>query len=177
MKSRIYIRAFELEDYLLINKWRSNINVTKYLVGNVFFVSKERERISVESKILDDSKNVYFAICENESNKMIGYCQINNIDLRNLKAEWGGTLIGETNYINGGYGKEASKLMLRFLFDQYPINKCYGYCLEEHPHTTKLLLDLGFQKDGILRDDVFKNGEYKNILLYSILRSEINGKF
>jgi len=174
---RVNLRALESEDYVLINKWRNDPEITKYLGGNVFLVSPDREKKSVENKILDDAKNIYFAICEKATSKLIGYSNINNIDYRNLKAEWGGTLIGDKDFLGKGLGKEASSLMLRFLFDQYPINKCYAYCQEEHPVTPKLFLSLGFQKEGILRQEVFKNGEFKNILLYSILREEINGQF
>ena len=174
---KVYLRAFEIADYIIVNKWRNDPEITKYLGGNAFMVSSEREKKSIENKIFDDSKNIYFAICDKKNDKLIGYTQINNIDLRNLKAEWGGTLIGEKDYIGGGYGKEASMLMLRFLFDQYPVNKCYGFCLKEHPHTSKLLINLGFTQDGILRKDLFKNGEFKDILLFSILREEINGQF
>jgi RimJ/RimL family protein N-acetyltransferase len=173
----VYLRAIELGDYVQFNKWRNDPEISKYLGANVFLVSTEREKKSVENKIFDDSKNVYFAICENESKKLIGYSSINNIDLRNLKAEWGGTLIGERDFQGQGLGKEASALMLRFLFDHYPVNKCYAFCLEEHPITIKLFVSLGFQKDGILRKDIYKYGEFKNVLLFSILREEINGKF
>jgi RimJ/RimL family protein N-acetyltransferase len=174
---RVYLRALEIDDYVLINKWRNDPEITKYMGGNVFLVSSEREKKSIENKIFDDTKNVYFAICEKKSNRLMGYSSINNIDYRNLKAEWGGTMIGDKEYIGKGLGKEGSALMLRFLFDQYPINKCYAYCLEEHPATLKLFSSLGFQKDGILRKEVFKNGEFKNVLLFSILREEINGQF
>lgn len=174
---KVYLRALEIDDYVLIYKWRNDVEITKYLGCNVFLVSSEREKKSIENKIFDDTKNVYFAVCDYQSNKLIGYTSINNIDLRNLKAEWGGTLIGDKDFIGNGFGKEASKLMLRFLFDQYPIHKCYAYCLEEHPSTQKLFSSLGFKHDGILRDEVFKNGEFKNVLLFSILRDEVNDQF
>lgn len=174
---RVYLRALELDDYVLINKWRSDPEITKFLGGNVFFVSSERERLSIQNKILDDSKNIYLGICDNETDQLIGYTSINNIDLRNSKAEWASIFIGDRAYLGHGYGKEAAMLTLRFLFDQYPVHKCYGYCLEEHPVTAKLLISLGFIQNGILRDEVYKNGEFKNILLFSILREEINGQF
>lgn len=177
MDSRVYLRALEVDDYMLINKWRLDVELNRYLAGNVFFISSEREKKSVENKIFDDSKHIYLAICDNKTQELIGYSSINNLDLRNRKAEWGGTLIGNKDYLGKGYGIESAKLMLRFLFDQYPIHKCYGSCLEEHPATIKLFENLGFKKDGILRDEVFKNGEFKNILLFSILRSEIDGQF
>lgn len=174
---KVYLRALELDDYVLINKWRNDPLISKYLGGNVFFVSSERERQSVANKIQDDSKNIYLSICDTDTNQLIGYTSINNIDLRNRKAEWGGTLIGDVNFLGKGLGKVASALMLRFLFDQYPLHKCYGYCLEDHPVSAKLILSLGFTQDGILRDEIFKNGEFKNVLMFSILREEINGAF
>ena len=173
---RIFLRALEISDYLLINEWRNNPKLNYYLGGNIFLVSSEREKKSIENKIFDDSKNIYFAICDNESNELIGYSSINDIDLRNLKALWGGTLIGE-KFLGKGYGLESAKLILNFLFDQYPVNKCYAYCLETHPATIKLFNSLGFKKDGVLREEVYKNGEFKNVLLFSILRREINDKF
>lgn len=173
----VYLRALETDDYLLINKWRNNPKITKYLGGNFYYVSPDREKKSIEAKIFDDSKNVYLGICLSENKQLIGYVHINNLDLRNLKAEWGGTLIGEMEHLGKGYGKKASELLLRFLFDQYPINKCYAYCLTEHPQTIKLFKDLGFSKEGLLRKDIYKNGEFKDLFLYSILRDEINGHF
>ena len=173
----IYIRALEIEDYKKIHIWRNDPELRYFLGVNVLLVSSEREKKAIENKIFDDKKDIYFAICDKETNTIIGFSSINNIDLRNQKAEWGGTLIGDKNYLGKGYGKKASALMLRYLFDQYPINKCYGYCLEEHPTSAKLFISLGFQQDGILRHDLFKNGKFKNLLYFSILREEINEKF
>jgi len=173
----VYLRAFEPDDYLKINKWRKDPEISKYLGGNVFFVSAEREKKWIEDRIFNDSKQIYLGICLQENGELIGYISINNIDLRNQKAEWGGTLIGEKKYLGKGYGREASILLLQYLFMQFPIHKCYGYCLEEHPASAKLLLSLGFRKDGVLRHDIFKNGEFKDVLLFSILRDEIRGKF
>ena len=174
---RVYLRAFEPDDYLLINKWRNDPEINHFLGGNVFLVSSEREKKSVENKIFDDSKNIYFAICDIQSNEIIGFSSINNIDMRNLKAQLGGILIGNKDYLGKGFGKESVVLTLNFIFNQYPINKCYTYVLDGHPASINLFTSIGFSQDGILRQDVFKHGEFKNLLLFSILRSEINGRF
>lgn len=174
---RIYLRAFEPDDYRLINKWRNDPEINHYLGGNVFLVSSEREKKSVEEKIFDDSKNIYFAICDIHTNELIGFSSINNIDMRNLKAQLGGILIGNKEYLGKGYGKESVILTLHFLFSQYPINKCFTYVLDGHPASIKLFTSIGFTQDGILRQDIFKHGEFKNLLLFSILREEINGQF
>jgi len=169
---KVYLRAFEPEDYLPINKWRNNSSVNEFLSGNKLIVSKERERKWVEQVIHDDSRNIYFAICLTENDEMIGFTSINKIDLRNQKAEWGGTIIGEEKHRGKGYAKEAVKLMLDYLFSEYLIHKCYGYCLEEHAVTESLLKSFNFKKEGLLRDDVFKGGKFHNKLVYSVLRDE-----
>jgi len=170
--SRIYLRAFEPEDYTLTVKWRNDEEITKALSGNHFFVSQAREKKWVEDKSINDDNHIYLAICLREDGKMIGFTSINNIDCRNLKAEWGGTIIGEKSLWGKGYATEAAKLMLEYLFEQYPMHKCYAYCLEEHEVTQKMFLSLGLNKEGLIRDDVFKDGEFKSKLLFSILREE-----
>jgi RimJ/RimL family protein N-acetyltransferase len=169
---RIFLRAFELEDYRLISQWRHDEEVIKLLGGNHFFVSSERERKWVEDKIFNDQDSVYLAICLKENQRLIGYTCITHIDLRNQKAEAGGTLIGDKSLWGKGYGREAAELRLRYLFDQFPINRNYVYCLEEHDATIQMLVSLGYKQEGILRQEVFKNGEYKNLILFSLLREE-----
>lgn len=172
----IYLRALEINDFVSINRWRNDELIAKYLASNHYFVSSEREKVSIEKKIFDDSNHLYLGICEIKTNVLVGYCSINNIDLRNCKAEWGGTLIGKESF-GKGYGLESARLMLRYLFDEYPIHKCHTSCLEGHPKTSELFKKLGFKEDGILRDEIYKNGKYNNVVLYSILRNEINDYF
>lgn len=170
--NRIYLRAFEPEDYKLISLWRQDEDILHRLSGNHYFVSTEREKQWVLDKALNDARNIYLAICMKDDHNMAGYTSINNIDLRNLKAEWGGTIIGDKQMWGKGIATEAAKMMLHYIFNQYPIHKCYGQCLEEHTVTIKMLLNLGFTQEGMKRDDVFKNGKFKSILQFSMLRDE-----
>jgi RimJ/RimL family protein N-acetyltransferase len=169
---RIYLRAFEPDDYHLISEWRNDNNITCSLGGNHFFVSEAREKQWVEEKAIKDNINIYLAICLTENKRMVGYTSINNIDLRNQKAEWGGTIIGDKTLWGKGIATNAAKLMLSYLFNQYPMHKCYAYCLKEHKITEKMFLSLGFSCEGECRDDVFKNGEFKSKLVFSILHHE-----
>jgi len=174
---RIYLRAFEPEDYLLINQWRCDPDISQTLGGNFNYVSLEREKQWVAEKSVNDKFHIYLAICLIKENRMIGYTSINNIDSRNLKAEWGGTIIGCKDLWGKGYATEAAKMMLHYLFTQYPMHKCYAYCLQEHRVTEKLFISLGFTFEGVIRDDVFKNNMYKSKLLFSILRDEYMAKY
>ena len=170
--SRIYLRAFEPEDYHITHKWRQDKEITELLGGNHFFVSKEREKQWVASKATDDKNSIYLAICLLSTDEMIGYVSLVNIDLRNSKADIGGILIGDKKLWRRGYSKEAYIELISYIFNEYPINKVSNYCLEEHEDTKKTKESLGYRQDGEMRDDIYKNGEYKNLLVFSILREE-----
>jgi len=174
---RIYLRAFEPEDSILINQWRNDEEISRSLGGNHYFVSLAREKVWVQNKSIDDNQGVYLSICLKDNCKMIGYISLVNIDLRNSKAEIGGWIIGDKSLWNKGYAKESVSLLMQYAFSQYPINKCSSYCLEEHSISIKTHASLGFRQDGILRAEVYKNGEFKNLLVFSILRSEFVAKY
>lgn len=168
----VYLRAFEIDDYKITHQWRQDSEIMDPHCGNIHFVSAEREKNWIESITRDDKRSLYLAICLCDNNEMIGYCSINNIDLRNCKCEWGATTIGSKEHWGKGYAKEASQLMLKHIFQEYPIHRCYGYCLEEHAITRRMMSSLGFKQEGILREDVYKNGTFHNKCMYSILVDE-----
>ena len=167
---RIFLRAFEMDDYILISEWRSDPDVTVLLSGNVIFVSSEREKKWVEDKIFDDTTSLYLAICLRENKEMIGYLSVNHIDLRNRKAEWAGLIIGRKDLWNKNYAKEATRLMLEHLFFQMNLHRIYAYVLEEHQASRRMMERSGFELEGILRDNIFKDNRYHNMAMYSLMK-------
>ncbi|NLK50029.1 MAG: GNAT family N-acetyltransferase [Candidatus Cloacimonetes bacterium] len=170
--NRIYLRAFEPSDYILINKWRNDPEISKLLVGNYNYVSLEREKHWVADKAINDKESMYFAICLLSTDEMIGYASLMKMDLRNQKVEVGGFTIGNKSMWRQGYSKEAHILLFNYVFNAFPINKIKSHCLEEHYVTIRTLTSLGFKQEGILKEEVYKNGEFKNLHIYSVLRSE-----
>jgi RimJ/RimL family protein N-acetyltransferase len=168
---RIYQRAFELEDYKLINKWRNDDEITFLTGGHKRYVSTEKERKWVEEKIFDEN-NIYLAICLRENGEMIGYHSLNHIDWRNRQAELGGMIIGRKDLWGKGMAPEASQLMCRFGFEELGLNRIYVYWLEKHVSSSRVLEKLGFKREGLLRQALFKNNSFHDVVLGSILRDE-----
>jgi [ribosomal protein S5]-alanine N-acetyltransferase len=169
---KVFLRAFEPEDYLLINKWRRNDDFYQLTMANKYFISQERDKEWVKEKSIDDRKEIYLAICLVSNNEMIGYLSIKNIDWRNRKAMWGGITIGEVDNQRQGLAYDASILMFNYIFDELGLNKFYGYWLESHLPSIKLAIKLGFVQEGVLRDEAYKLGKFHNAILFSILKSE-----
>jgi RimJ/RimL family protein N-acetyltransferase len=177
MKIDVYLRAFEPDDYILINKWRKNTDTFKLTMANKRFISKEREKAWVLERSLNDKIEMYFSICLKENNEMIGYIAIKEMDWINRSAQWGGVTIGELNYRGKGYAFQATLLMLNHVFNELGLNRFYGYWLASHLPSINLALKIGFSEEGTLRKNVFKLGEFHDTKILSILKSEFDNKY
>jgi RimJ/RimL family protein N-acetyltransferase len=71
-----------------------------------------------------------------------------------------------------GYGTEAAKIMVDYLFLSKEIMRVQACTDVRNTVSQKVLEKIGFKKEGIIRKYVFVSGEWRDALLYSILREE-----
>ncbi|MBN1252561.1 MAG: GNAT family N-acetyltransferase [Bacteroidales bacterium] len=174
-RENCYLRAFEPDDYKTTHKWRTDPDMLKLLVGNIFYVSSEREKKWVEEKIFDDTKEIYWAICDNKTNEMVGFTSIRQIDYRNRNVEWGGMTIGK-EFWSKGYAMAANALVLKFVFEELGFNRIYTSYLDEHEVSTAIFEKMGFTIEGVSREEVYKGGKFHNVVKVSLLKSEYDAK-
>lgn len=168
----IFLRAFELDDYKLTHQWRNDETIQAKLGGNRYFVSSEREKKWVEEKIFENVKEIYWAICLKDTSQMIGYLSLNKIDLLNRHAFWGGIIIGDPKNRQLKNTLQAVYLLLDHGFSQLGLHKIYGEWLESNSQSLILGDIFKFKTDGILRDNVFKNNKFHNVVIKSLLKEE-----
>ena len=174
-KKGIYLRAFEYSDLCFLNKLRNDDLLFYSTCGNKYYISSERDRKWIEDKIFNNQNQLYLLISTIEGNISIGYICATNIDYINRKAQWGGIVI-VSEFAGKGYGTEASKLLLGHLFEELGMNMVYGFWKEDNGVSLKMAEKLGFQKNGLVRDFVYKQNKFYNAYLYSILKSEYEDK-
>ena len=170
MKSRIYLRALELDDYQISVKWRNDDSITNLLGGSKWFVSMETEKQWVQNAIMQN-KDIRLAICTVEKDIYIGNIYLTGIDYLNRKAQTQ-ILIGNREYWNNGYGTEAMRLLLEYAFNYKNLRRLEAVVLEDNIGSRKMHEKLGYKKEGILRQSVYKNGQYKNQILFALLKTE-----
>lgn len=170
MKSRIYLRALELDDYKISVKWRNDDNITNLLGGSKWFVSMETEKQWVQNAIMQN-KDIRLAICTVDKDIYIGNIYLTGIDYLNRKAQTQ-ILIGNREYWNNGYGTEAMRLLLEYAFNYKNLRRLEAVVLEDNIGSRKMHEKLGYKKEGILRQSVYKNGQYKNQILFALLKTE-----
>lgn len=88
------------------------------------------------------------------------------IDKESKVGEWG-FYIGEKNAPKG-MGTILAYMMLTFLFEDMKVRKICAEVLDFNTISLRFHEKVGFQKDGVLREHIFKNDRYCDIHLYSI---------
>jgi RimJ/RimL family protein N-acetyltransferase len=104
----------------------------------------------------------------------IGTCGLHVIEQVNNAAEFG-IMIGEKEFWNKGLGREATMLMLKHGFEDLNLNRIYLHVFETNLRGMKAYEAAGFVREGILRQAVYKNGRYLDIIVMSVLHSEWKG--
>ena len=168
--SRVYLRALEPDDYKISVNWRNDDTITNRLGGGKYFVSNEIERQWVLNAI-NQNKEVRLAICTIDDNLYIGNIYLTGIDYVNRKAT-SHILIGNHDYRNGGYGTEATHLLLDYAFNHKNLRRIEAIVLEDNIGSCKMHEKLGYKREGLLRESVYKDGCYKNQVYYALLKSE-----
>ncbi|MBD8048864.1 MAG: GNAT family N-acetyltransferase [Clostridium argentinense] len=118
------------------------------------------------------NKDLYnFAIETLEDKKYIGGCGINNIDWKNSVVTVG-IFIGDKDYQGKGYGTDAMKVLMNFIFEEMNINKIKLNVYAFNERAIKSYEKCGFKKEGLLRQEIFRQGKYNDEVVMGILREE-----
>lgn len=176
--TRVYLRALEPEDYLTSYKWRNDHDLMNGVIDLPRFVSKETERKWVLTAIEEHETGqaVRLAICLKENDHHIGYIYLLSIDHQNKSCEVS-TLIGERSYLKKGLASEARYLVLKYAFQELGLFRVRASILSINTASRRSGENFGYTYEGTLRKAVYRNGEFHDVLLFSMLRNEFIKKF
>ena len=88
----------------------------------------------------------------------------------NRSAELGYSFSRE--YWNHGYATQALQAVIDAVFRSLPVNRLEAQHDVRNPASGRVMEKCGLRQEGILRDRIVNKGEYVNVALYAILRSD-----
>jgi [ribosomal protein S5]-alanine N-acetyltransferase len=121
--------------------------------------------------VIKSRANLVLAICDKKSDAHIGNIALENIDTLNQSAELA-IIIGDKIHWGKGVGTDAAKLLLGHGFRELNLHRIYCGTSEDNAGMQKLAASLGFTEEGRARDGIFKDGSFRDVVYYSILRNE-----
>lgn len=153
---RVRIRAFAGNDLALLERWLDDPH------GRYFLLSRTTSRQSRIQDLIESRRNIIGIIALPEGTP-VGAVAFLDYDPVQRKAELR-KLIGESAWRGKGLAKEASRLWIQYGLRTLRLRKIYLNTLNTNLPNIRLNEDLGFQIEGILRNEVCIDGAYHDVL-------------
>ncbi|ALC84165.1 acetyltransferase [Bacillus gobiensis] len=168
---RITLRPVIEDDWEMRYRWLSDPDINKCPpsgTGIPLTPATVRERTLIYAK--SDPSRVDFTVLQ-EDGTAIGNAHLFNVNPWSRKAEFG-VWLGEKSVWGQGYGTEVTRVLAEFAFMRLNLHKVYLSVDADNFGGIRCYEKAGFKKDGVLRDDVFKNGQYVDRIIMSLLKKE-----
>lgn len=169
---RIRLRHVEREDLPKFVEWLNDPEVRHGLSLYLPLSNAEEENWFAELlKRPGDEQPLVIEIRRDSGWMMIGNCGFFRFDWRNRSGELG-IMIGEKAYWNQGYGTETVRLLLRHGFNTLNLHRVSLRVFENNPRAIRAYEKAGFVHEGRMRQAEFRDGQYWDVLLMSVLSPE-----
>ena len=170
---KVSLRPITREDTGLIVAWRNNPEVMKNFIFRQPFTRALHENW-LATKV-DTGKVIQYIIVDKETGRSVGSVYFRDIDPENESAEYG-MFIGEDEARGKGIGSETVRLFTRFGLDVLRFHRISMRVLADNAASRRSCEKGGFIMEGIFRDMVKLDGEYRDVIFMAMLSGEGKGK-
>ena len=114
---------------------------------------------------------VVFAIRGTARPELLGYVEVLHIQPVQRSAELA-IMIGDPANRGHGYGREALRLCTAFCWDELNLRRLSLHLLADNLAAQRAYQAAGFQREGLLRQAIFSDGRFRDVLLLAQLRDD-----
>jgi RimJ/RimL family protein N-acetyltransferase len=171
----IELKTLKEQDVQYFYSWINDDEVIKYSLSVFQNMETKEEVDSWFKKLLDNRDDLQLGIYDKSSKKLIGYAGISNISKLNKSGEYFIFIGGKTQW-GKGISTEVTKQILEVGFNKLGLNRIMLTVSEPNIGGVKSYLKVGFKQEGILRKASFRDGQFHNKIVMSVLKSEWNSK-
>jgi len=166
---KIYLRPYNCDDDEMILYGKNKTEVREALF---LFAPYTSEHLSKEINELNNSKeSILLTICKHEDNIAIGQTAFVRIDYISRAAVYY-IAIYNPQYWSKGYGKETTRLMVKYAFDTLNLNRIQLHVSCTNKYAIESYKKAGFKQEGILREAMYLNNKYVDFMLMGIIRKD-----
>jgi RimJ/RimL family protein N-acetyltransferase len=176
--NRVRLRPIEREDLPRYVRWFADPEFRSLIAAYKPFSPDQEERWFEQNSTAGDLQawSIEAQIGRDPSDSSerwvhIGSCGFHQINWRNRSGEVG-IIIGEKNCWGRGFGTEALRALLEWGFGTLNLNRIYLRVFADNLRAIRSYEKLGFELEGRMRQDDFRDGAYRDTLLMGLLREE-----
>jgi RimJ/RimL family protein N-acetyltransferase len=170
----IRLRSFVPGDLEYLGEWAEDPHLDR-MVGSEFlqaFKDVYEKDPSFYDAVLMDATQIVAMVIANEDDRVVGVVRLFNI---HQSEGYAGieTIIGDARASRRGFGVQASRLMAYYGVDALGLRRIEAKAYEYNPLSINTLLRNGFKHEGTLRQASYRDGRYWDILVFGLLKDEL----
>jgi RimJ/RimL family protein N-acetyltransferase len=166
----VYCRGVREQDAAAMSEWLNDDEVTSLLFQGLRPQTAPTlwETWSRESQ---DPGTVSLAICRRADDAFVGTTGLYQIQWVTRSAEFR-VFIGDKRFWDQGAGTECARLMARYAFEKLNLNRVWLGVNAANERAVRAYEKTGFAREGVLRQEQYRNGRYYDVIRMGMLRDE-----
>ena len=161
----VVITAIEREDLPKLKEWRNDYAHRRHY--RQFRLLSDEMQEKWFSDLQNDQDTIMFAI--RADGQLVGCCGLTYMHWKNRIAELS---LYTDRYQSVAYAYDALKLLVEYGFRELGMHKLWVDVYEFDERKIALCHQFGFILDGVLRDNLWREGRYWNSHIYSLLEHD-----
>jgi len=168
----ITLREIARDDIPVINGWRRDSVVADGIGAPRRFIGLDVDLKWYEDYLAHRGHEVRCAVCLADTDQLVGMVSLTRIDYVHRHAEYN-AVVGARAEHNRGIGTAATRAMVRHGFFDLNLHRIYVSILRYNVGSIRMCENAGFREEGTIRQGAYKNGQYHDLVLMAVLKSEL----
>lgn len=150
-----------------LRTWRNDVRIRKWCRQNDL-ISWQHQKDWFESLKSNPSIKMY-EIHAPEKSRPIGVCGLTSIEPINRRAEFSLYIAPDCQHL--GYGRNSLKTLISHGMNNLGLNSIWGESFDGNP-AIEMFKKLGLKMEGIKKEAYYREGQFVDAHLFSILHSQ-----
>lgn len=169
---RLILRPFQLTDAKTVQRLAGNKEITSR-TGTIPYPYPDglaESWIERHPEGFAKQASLICAVTLKQTGEIIGCMALEGVSKNHKKGEIAYWMA--IDHWGQGYCTEAAHTVVKFAFEQWQLNKITSRHKTTNPASGKVMQKLGMKYEGTLRQEMFKDGEFCDLAVYGLLKSE-----
>jgi RimJ/RimL family protein N-acetyltransferase len=169
---RLALRELRDSDFERVQAYASDHEVVRYLDWGPSSVQETGRFMALarDARQTTPRTAYHLAIALRADDRLVGSCRIEIRDAANQTGDLGYVL--DRAHWGCGYATEACHALLAFGFERLGLHRIWARCDVRNTASARVLQKLGMEREGRLRHEVRRRGEWHDSYLYAILEPD-----
>nr|WGD92036.1 GNAT family protein [Bacillus subtilis] len=166
---RLTLRQMTDQDAEAIFACFSNHEVTRYYgLENLESIEQAISMIQTFVALYQEKRGIRWGIERRDTKELIGTIGFHALAQKHRRAEIGYEIIPE--HWRNGFASEVISKVVSYGFSALGLSRIGAVVFTDNEASNRLLLKMGFQKEGVLRQYMYQNGTPYDTNVYSIVK-------